>query len=118
MLDIIEDSYIISSDTDRFCFFEASTVDITQYCENPKHCRFDKLLKNIQKYTFQLIGAMDAFGMLFEEPDPLEQTYFGWYEKIGDSFGKMVRYLFDMRLSPDGPSDIHEGRRSRRDPRI
>lgn len=47
VMDIIEDSYIISSDTDRFCFFEASIVDITEYCGNPKHCQFEKMPKNL-----------------------------------------------------------------------
>ena len=62
---------------------------------------------------------MDAFAMLFEEPNLEEQTYFGWYEEIGDSIGKMLRYLFDMRLDRDGPKDIHEGKESRRrNPRI
>ena len=79
------------------CHFQDPALDVMSHCATTDNCGMPKMMANLQKNMFVLMGKMTAMGELFNEFPAKEPTEFHMQMKqLGDDIGQAVRLVIEF----------------------
>ena len=79
------------------CKFEGPLIDISLFCtKNAENCLMNKMVENLTKNMFVLVGKLTSMGETFTGfPSKEKDTYKHQMEELGDDVGTLARVLLN-----------------------